>query len=265
MRPAAGDVLAAWQAADGRMYADKHRSPDVMKRRSGGSSAPASVRSWPALKHAIEAPGMLDRLLRASREHLGMDVAIIGEILGDRYVFRHLSAEGESPYVAGEVVDAEATYCKRVLAGRLPGLINDIRDYPEAAAPEAQHHRDVRSYLGVPLAYSDGHVLGALCSVSAEPNETLDERDADFLRVMARVASGILQRERGTSRDRHALVQRLDRALAPRGLTAVFQPIVALAGGEVVGFEALSRFPADPSRSPERWFEDAGGRRREHR
>ncbi|HEV8064671.1 MAG TPA: EAL domain-containing protein [Acidimicrobiales bacterium] len=40
-------------------------------------------------------------------------------------------------------------------------------------------------------------------------------------------------------------------------LRIVFQPIVELASGEVVGYEALSRFHSSPTRPPNEWFADA--------
>jgi EAL domain-containing protein (putative c-di-GMP-specific phosphodiesterase class I)/AmiR/NasT family two-component response regulator len=47
---------------------------------------------------------------------------------------------------------------------------------------------------------------------------------------------------------------RIERVISDRQLQIVFQPVVDLATGELVGVEALSRFPADPSRGPDRWF-----------
>jgi EAL domain-containing protein (putative c-di-GMP-specific phosphodiesterase class I)/PAS domain-containing protein len=41
------------------------------------------------------------------------------------------------------------------------------------------------------------------------------------------------------------------------GPSMVFQPIVELATGRPVGFEALARFPGDGSRRPDQWFSDA--------
>ena len=40
-------------------------------------------------------------------------------------------------------------------------------------------------------------------------------------------------------------------------LTAALQPIVRLADGVVVGYEALARFPLEYDLSTGRWFEDA--------
>jgi diguanylate cyclase (GGDEF)-like protein len=40
-------------------------------------------------------------------------------------------------------------------------------------------------------------------------------------------------------------------------ITPVFQPLVELATGRLIGFEALSRFESDPRRSPDAWFNQA--------
>jgi EAL domain-containing protein (putative c-di-GMP-specific phosphodiesterase class I) len=46
----------------------------------------------------------------------------------------------------------------------------------------------------------------------------------------------------------------LARALTGEGVTIAFQPIVDLAGGTVVGYEALARFSGYPVSSPDQWF-----------
>src|SRR4051794_22711236 len=49
----------------------------------------------------------------------------------------------------------------------------------------------------------------------------------------------------------------LTRALRGEGVSTHFQPIVDLAGGHVVGFEALTRFNGYPVSDPHQWFEAA--------
>ena len=50
---------------------------------------------------------------------------------------------------------------------------------------------------------------------------------------------------------------RIRRVMERGQLDIVFQPIVALDSREVVGYEALSRFVADPRRGPDEWFAEA--------
>ncbi|HET6793134.1 MAG TPA: EAL domain-containing protein, partial [Acidimicrobiales bacterium] len=51
--------------------------------------------------------------------------------------------------------------------------------------------------------------------------------------------------------------RRVEQVLADRTIDTVFQPIVDLATGRVIGFEGLSRFSYDPVRPPDQWFADA--------
>jgi diguanylate cyclase (GGDEF)-like protein len=50
----------------------------------------------------------------------------------------------------------------------------------------------------------------------------------------------------------------IDSVLAlERPITPVFQPLVDLASGRLIGYEALSRFDIEPRRSPDAWFNQA--------
>ena len=50
---------------------------------------------------------------------------------------------------------------------------------------------------------------------------------------------------------------RIERVLAEQSFSIVFQPIDDLSTGRTVGFEALSRFAAEPIRPPDQWFAEA--------
>jgi diguanylate cyclase (GGDEF)-like protein len=92
-----------------------------------------------------------------------------------------------------------------------------------------------------------------------------DGRDPDTLTQAAEGALKLAQRDgAGTRRfdpnevslqhqegDRHEIVAVME---DPEGLTPVFQPLVALATGQVSGYEALTRFKQPPKRFPDQWF-----------
>jgi diguanylate cyclase (GGDEF)-like protein len=92
-----------------------------------------------------------------------------------------------------------------------------------------------------------------------------DGADVDTLCQAAEGALKVAQRAGGATRrfdasevaishqegDRHEVVAVIE---APDGITPVFQPLVALATGQVSGYEALTRFKAPPKRYPDQWF-----------
>jgi EAL domain-containing protein (putative c-di-GMP-specific phosphodiesterase class I) len=63
--------------------------------------------------------------------------------------------------------------------------------------------------------------------------------------------------ERAEGLRRAAATERILDVLARSDIEIVFQPIVDLKRGAIVGFEALSRFKAEPARSPDEWFAEA--------
>ena len=66
-----------------------------------------------------------------------------------------------------------------------------------------------------------------------------------------------LGREERESTGRRERADRIRQVLDQGLLRMAFQPIAELTSGDLVGFEALARFPGDPPRSPDLWFADA--------
>jgi EAL domain-containing protein (putative c-di-GMP-specific phosphodiesterase class I)/DNA-binding NarL/FixJ family response regulator len=66
-----------------------------------------------------------------------------------------------------------------------------------------------------------------------------------------------LRREEVRAQELHDKRTRIRRAIEGDELALVYQPIVRLPSREVVGFEALARFAAEPIRSPDAWFREA--------
>jgi PAS domain S-box-containing protein len=60
-----------------------------------------------------------------------------------------------------------------------------------------------------------------------------------------------------TSDEHRASLDRIQEVLDNELLDLVYQPIFELDSDRVIAFEALSRFPGDPARGPDRWFAEA--------
>jgi HD-GYP domain-containing protein (c-di-GMP phosphodiesterase class II) len=138
----------------------------------------------------------LERAVEAVRELLGMDVAYTTRLDGREQAFGTMRGDGESFGLAeGGRMPFADTYCKRVVTGRLPNLIGDVRGDDRAASLALTEAADVGSFASVPLRFSDGHVHGTLCAAGHEAKEGLGYRELQFLHVFARIIADALERE----------------------------------------------------------------------
>jgi hypothetical protein len=138
----------------------------------------------------------VQRAVDAVREFLSMDVAYSTEFVDGQQVFRVLSSGAESFGVPeGFAVPLDQTYCQRVLAGRLPNLIPDVRADDRAASLPVTEALDIGAFASVPLTFSDGRVYGTLCAGSHDTKPELGYRDLQFLHVFARIVADQLERE----------------------------------------------------------------------
>ncbi|MFL5842816.1 MAG: EAL domain-containing protein [Thermoleophilaceae bacterium] len=133
---------------------------------------------------------------------------------------------------------------------------------PKANADHAEmvitRARDALAELpvdGFTLGFSSGY---AVYPTDARDAGTLMQAAEGALRVAQRAGGGATRRfdpaevsVKHTEGDRHEVLEII---AAPDGLTPVFQPLVALATGQVSGYEALTRFRQPPKRFPDEWF-----------
>src|ERR687895_173288 len=54
----------------------------------------------------------------------------------------------------------------------------------------------IGAYVGAPIRFSDGTLYGTLCLLSHSPEPSLAERDAQFVRVLARLVAEQIERQR---------------------------------------------------------------------
>lgn len=203
-----------------------------------------------------DAAPVVQNVLRGVRELLGMDVAFLGEFRSGSRVLRHVDAAGpDCPLQAGQSDLDEETYCRRVVDGRLPGLVPDAAVDPEAAALPVTCRLRIGTHLSVPVRFSDGRVYGTFCAFSHEPDPSARTRDLGVLQLVADLLGQYFEREAQLAdRSTQAAADVLE-VLALGRLRCVFQPIIDLRSGRPAGYEALSRFPFG---RPDEWFARAG-------
>jgi PAS domain S-box-containing protein len=86
-----------------------------------------------------------------------------------------------------------------------------------------------------------------------------DEESGDVLEIVCSTRPLEDRRvvDRLTSEEHVESFDRVQGVLDEEGISAVYQPIFDLKSERVIAYEALSRFPGDPARGPDRWFAEA--------
>ena len=206
---------------------------------------------------ALPAADRLRRLLHTMRKHLGMEAAFISELTPQEQIYRYVDCDSGSPAALreGGAMPVHLSVCRRVVDGAIPSLVQDVARTPEAAALMGLHN--MRSQISVPVRLGDGSLYGSLCSFSARAHEDLNERDLNLVRMLADLAAQEIEAELVQRAQAEQARARVHDLFAHGSFHPVFQPIVRLSTGAVVGYEALTRFTATPSRSPDAWFGEA--------
>lgn len=188
--------------------------------------------------------GSIDHLVASARDVLGVDVAFLSHLAGGQQTWTHVSSRpgGPSPE-QGLCLPEEAGYCSAMLRGDLPSSVPDTTEHPVTAAMPVTAALGVGSYNGVPVVLADGTVHGTLCTLDRAATSTADgAARTETLQVLARLVA--FQVDRHLAERRRTAVDRalLEPLLDGSRRTTVLQPIVELASGTTVGYEALSRF-----------------------
>jgi len=200
----------------------------------------------------------LGPILSAIRTYLDMDVAFVSEFANGHRIFRHVdSPHTNQPVKVGGSDPLEQTYCQRVIDGRLPGLIQDAAEFPEARSLPVTAALPVGAHLSVPIRLKDGSIYGTFCCFSFAAGTSLNPRDLAMMHAFADIVAEQIDQELEFSRAKDEISARINAVLDSDMLSMVYQPIYYLPDRQIVGFESLSRFSTTPARSPDIWFSEA--------
>jgi EAL domain-containing protein (putative c-di-GMP-specific phosphodiesterase class I) len=200
---------------------------------------------------------LIGRLLSTARDQLEMDASFVSRLSDDIQTFEYTSgATTTFGFESGTQAPRSQLYCQRLLDGRIPSVVCDVRENDELKDLPVTEAANIGSYVGVPIALPDGELYGTLCCVSHTAQQGLGPRDAKFLGALAQMVGEHLAYRDEIAATRAERVARIQSALR-EGVRIIFQPIFDLATHSIVGFEALSRFSAEPLRPPNVWFAEA--------
>lgn len=148
---------------------------------------------------------LLDHVLRRMREELGMEVAYLTEFRPGVQAVRQVSADRASAIEEGLEVELGASYCQRVVDGRLGPVVGDTTREPQTRGLAVTEEAGIGAYVGVPVRLPDGELYGTLCCISGSDRSDLAERDIAFTQVLSRMIGDILDRDRREATRRRVL------------------------------------------------------------
>ncbi|MEM6386673.1 MAG: EAL domain-containing protein [Pseudomonadota bacterium] len=201
---------------------------------------------------------VVTRALQRLREHLGLDIAYIGELEGNELIVRAVCAPDlDMDLPEPLILPRDHSFCHFMQSGQIPQIVHDSATNPITVDLPSRHAFNIQSYIGVPLQREDGSNYGTICCIGHEANTSLNERDLRSIKLFAEIIIGQID---GELEDRRVAEERFNRirsTIDTRAFSMRFQPLVSLHGDGIKGFEALCRFDETPYRTPDLWFGEA--------
>ena len=200
---------------------------------------------------------------------LGIEESLSGLAVrtGETLYCENSATDTRVDHEACRKVGAVSMVCVPLRRGDEPiGVLKIIAKRPRAFAT-----RDVTVLAG--LADFISAIIGAVSDISRTAGELFEApaagEDATHKRE-DEVRTGVRARSAGEGISEFvanvlrpgivadlAVKRRIERVLAERSLTILCQPIIDLHTGELLGAEALARFPHPPQQPPDVWFKEA--------
>jgi hypothetical protein len=77
-------------------------------------------------------------------------------------------------------------------------VVENAREHPIFSQLAVTHNVNIGSYIGVPIRYGDGTIVGTLCGIDPDPRSFRQE-EIYFLQVLARLLAALLEHRAGVA------------------------------------------------------------------
>jgi GAF domain-containing protein len=143
---------------------------------------------------AVHDPLLQDLADEAARQ-LGADTALVTVVLDDAQRF---AASRGGPDWFDEVggTPIEWAFCVHAVRSGQPFRVPDATQHPATKDNPVVSAEGVRSYLGMPLITSRGHVLGTICVIGKEPRTFTPSEEARLGELAAEAVRRLEARRR---------------------------------------------------------------------
>ena len=202
-------------------------------------------------------PAMANLFCRLVTRLDGIDAATL-MILHLNDVLEVLGTQGNSVFAAAPAPSLPASVVAEQVHQGFPAAVIDLRDEKWLEYPilhDAITSSGIEGVVVSPLRWNDS-TIGVLVLATADPSiaSTFTRRLPAFDQLGS-YAGSFFGTQIETQRHRESLRSEIHAIIEQKGFTPVFQPFVELATGNIVGYEALTRFT--DGRSPEVVFREA--------
>jgi EAL domain-containing protein (putative c-di-GMP-specific phosphodiesterase class I) len=204
-----------------------------------------------------EAEQQVADLLLTAKQSLHLSVAFLTRMDGTTQFLEVVESSVPFLFKEGATQRQATSLCQAIQDRKLPPVIPDLRDFPEAMKLPAARLPRIRSYVSVPVVLSDGTQYGTFCAAGLTSDKGLTKRDKALMDVLAQAAAVIIEPDLRERTRRQEIERRLGPVVADGGPIVLLQPIVELCTGARIGVEALSRFPAEWGKAPDLCFAEA--------
>jgi GAF domain-containing protein len=124
-----------------------------------------------------------DRLTRIACRMLHAPIGLVSLVDRDRQFFKACIGVPE-PFATARETPLSHSFCKHVVATHKPLVVEDARANPLVRMNPAIEEMGIVAYAGIPLATSDGHVVGSFCVIDTRPRGWTYE-DIEMLQELA--------------------------------------------------------------------------------